>query len=40
MPEFRVATKAVIFNTKLQKHLVLKKTDISSTLPKTPSQQG
>lgn len=35
MPEFGVATKAIIFNTKLEKYLVLKKSDLEDINPNT-----
>ncbi len=40
MPEFGVATKAIIFNTKLKKYLVLKKSDIEDINPNTFDMSG
>ncbi|MBU2592804.1 MAG: NUDIX hydrolase [Patescibacteria group bacterium] len=40
MPDFRVATKAIIFNTKLKKYLVLKKNDIEDINPNTFDMPG
>ncbi|MDD3532336.1 MAG: NUDIX hydrolase [Candidatus Shapirobacteria bacterium] len=40
MPEFGVATKAIIFNTKLKKFLVLKKSDLEDINPNTFDMPG
>ncbi|MBU0569880.1 NUDIX domain-containing protein [Patescibacteria group bacterium] len=40
MPDFGVATKAIIFNTKLKKYLVLKKSDIEDINPNTFDMPG
>lgn len=40
MPEFGVATKAIIFNTKLKKYLVLKKSDLEDINPNTFDMPG
>jgi 8-oxo-dGTP diphosphatase len=40
MSEFGVATKAIIFNTKLEKYLVLKKSDIEDINPNTFDMPG
>jgi len=40
MSEFGVATKAIIFNTKLKKYLVLKKSDLEDINPNTFDMPG
>ncbi len=40
MPEFGVATKAIIFNAKLKKYLVLKKSDVEDINPDTFDMPG
>ena len=40
MPKFGVATKAIIFNTKLKKYLVLKKSNLEDINPNTFDMPG